>query len=87
MLPHLDDDSLSIKIELNSNENIIKAKYEALVKDLREEISTLKTKVDGTETLKPMLSLFDGWNEVDKKEFIEYRLKPYSLAIKNRVFH
>ena len=88
MLPNLDPKNLSIKIEANSSEKFIKAKYEAHIQDLNEKIVQLESKQSSIpEDVKPILSLMDSWDESDKYEFIEYRLKPYNRSIQNRKFN
>jgi hypothetical protein len=74
--------------------DVVKAKYELLVAELRvnifeqkESIVSLEKEVKSFENLKPILGYFQGWTERDREEFIQNRLKPYSLSLKSKVFN
>jgi len=86
--------SLSIEIEEITDVDIIKAKYELLIAELRtnifeqrEEVSNLQKEIKSFADVKPILEYFEGWTYQNREEFIQNRLRPYSLSLKNKVFH
>lgn len=84
MLPNLTDEALSIKIFANAPDDIIKAKYEVLVSELKEEIIELRKQSTSTSSsLKPIISIISDFTTQQTEDFIEYRLKPYASSLKN----
>jgi hypothetical protein len=80
------DENLSIKVKAKNGSKLIKAKYEILISELRSKINILEINSKKEENNKKVLDMMSGWTEDERSDFIEYRLKPYSKSIENRVF-
>lgn len=87
-LPYcVDNVILSIEIEDTMSFNMMRAKYEVEIRRLKKEMKIKDDINNNVKVVEPILSLFENWSERDRDDFIEYRLKPYSKALKSRVFH
>jgi len=86
--------ALSIEIDEITDVDVIKAKYELLVAELKmsifkqkEEVEALREESKEFSNIKPILKYFEGWTEEIKDEFIQNRLRPYSLSLKHKIFN
>jgi hypothetical protein len=86
--------ALSIEIGEITDVDVIKAKYELLVAELKtsifeqkEEVKALREENKGFSNVKPILEYFEGWTDQNREEFINNRLRPYSLSLKHKIFN
>jgi hypothetical protein len=85
-VPELKDKDLSVGIEINDTHSLLKARYEILVSELKNRVSELESKTKESESNKEILDMMSEWSKKEKEDFVQFRMKPYSASLKNRIF-